>query len=37
MKTEQKSFWTNALFLGGMGFVLWKAGKRLFTGAKNEK
>ena len=36
MKAEQKSFWTNALFLGGMGFVLWKAGKRLFTGAKDE-
>ena len=37
MKTEQKSFWTNALFLGGMWFALFKLGKWFFTWAKNEK
>jgi hypothetical protein len=30
MKADQKSFRTNAAFLGWMGFLLWKGGKRLF-------
>ena len=37
MKAEQKSFWTNAAFLGWMWFLLWKWGKRLFTWGKNAK
>lgn len=37
MTENQKDWRTNALFLWGMGYGLFKLGKRFFTWAKNEK